>query len=246
MLTSLFRYFWPKEEEEKEEEEEEEVMVYVLELARGKFYVGKTTNVSHRYDQHCAGEAAAWTRLYPPRRILHTQYCTNMFDENTVTKEWMLAEGIDNVRGGVYTQLTLPPWTRRALQAELWDVEDKCRRCGSADHFIAQCSKEEKNGEEEEEEEEEEKEEHDVGVKRTRHGKKWSGKEEEELLDEVQRMSLEDIALKHGRSEGGIQWRLRHLALELVATEGLSVEEAAARVHVPVSVLVMNHFKKRK
>lgn len=86
-----------------------DIDLYVLALADGCFYVGLTSDVTHRTQQHFGGEGAEWTKLHPPLRILHTigtgtrdgRAAEQMEDEVTVTL--MLRYGIDKVRGGHYS-----------------------------------------------------------------------------------------------------------------------------------------------
>ena len=47
------------------------VYLYVLKLEHDKYYVGITSRVSERLTQHMQGEGAKWTKLHPPREIVH-------------------------------------------------------------------------------------------------------------------------------------------------------------------------------
>lgn len=90
---------------------EKHLWLYVLELEQGKWYVGISTNVPKRYQQHVKGFAsAAWTKKYKPIRIHDTKdlgICSidraELF-EGRVTREYMEKYGDNNVRGGDLTQ----------------------------------------------------------------------------------------------------------------------------------------------
>ena len=42
------------------------VYIYILQLEKGKFYVGKTINPSFRLDSHFNSNGSAWTKIYKP------------------------------------------------------------------------------------------------------------------------------------------------------------------------------------
>jgi predicted GIY-YIG superfamily endonuclease len=216
---------------------EVEEIIYVLALENDKYYVGKTCNLARRLDEHYNGDGAAWTKLYKPMTCLATHVSTSKFDESVVTKEWMLTKGINNVRGGPYTQVHLSKTTMSALLQELWDAENRCRKCGSSTHFAASCNAKEGAGGDDLEAR---------PVKRARYGKKWTLEEEEEILRQIaDNVSLDQIALEHDRSAGGIQWRLRKIGIDLMEDEQLTAEEAAERVRLPVTMLLTNKYRRQ-
>jgi len=47
--------------------------------------------------------------------------------------------GIDNVRGGPYTQLELPKNFKISLKQELHSESNECYGCGQSDHFVKEC-----------------------------------------------------------------------------------------------------------
>jgi cellular nucleic acid-binding protein len=113
--------------------------VYVLKLADGKYYVGKTRNVHTRYREHCTGTGAAWTNKYPPISILQVIDNATIFEEDKVTREYMLKYGIDNVRGGIYSRVFLTDDDKKKIKKEIWSATDCCLRCGRNNHFITNC-----------------------------------------------------------------------------------------------------------
>lgn len=114
--------------------------LYVLQLSSGKYYVGKTADVMKRFEQHKSGNGSAWTKLYAPVKILEVKPITSPHDENNVTKDYMKKYGINNVRGGSYTQVTIPDDTRGVLEREFRGVDDQCIKCGLAGHFANRCT----------------------------------------------------------------------------------------------------------
>jgi cellular nucleic acid-binding protein len=126
--------------------------VYVLQLANKKYYVGKTTDVMKRFNEHKSGSGSAWTKLHAPKKILECRPLNNHHDENNVTKDYMKKYGIENVRGGAYTQTSLPDHVKTLLNTEFRSNKDTCYKCGEAGHFASKCNKVEEEEEEEEEE----------------------------------------------------------------------------------------------
>ncbi|MEP7063273.1 MAG: GIY-YIG nuclease family protein [Betaproteobacteria bacterium] len=49
---------------------EREWWLYVLECKGGSLYTGIAVDVARRYDRHCRGCAAAYTRMRPPLRLV--------------------------------------------------------------------------------------------------------------------------------------------------------------------------------
>jgi predicted GIY-YIG superfamily endonuclease len=114
-------------------------VIYVLRLKSNRFYVGKSTNIVQRIQEHLLGEGVSWTQKYPPIGIERAlQNCTP-FDEDKITKEYMAEYGIDNVRGGTYTQDVLSHEERTLIQREIWVAYDRCKRCGHYGHVEADC-----------------------------------------------------------------------------------------------------------
>jgi predicted GIY-YIG superfamily endonuclease len=87
----------------------EVLYTYVLKLEEGKWYVGKTNDPWNRLTQHVNENGSAWTRKYPPLQVHEVKPHASKFDEDNVTLEYMGTYGIDNVRGGCYVQVVLPP-----------------------------------------------------------------------------------------------------------------------------------------
>ena len=61
---------------------------------------------------------------------------------------------------------------------------------------------------------------------------RWTKEEETELLESLKiNTPIEEIALKHGRTIGGISSRQRHIAREMVRN-GMTLEEASRLVYI--------------
>lgn len=122
--------------------------LYVLKLEKGKWYVGKTTDIMKRYQQHLKGSGSAWTSKYSPISLVESRPITSSHDENNVTKDYMKKHGVENVRGGSYTQINLDDSVISVLNKEFLGNDNKCLKCGLAGHFANKCKKKEEPQEE--------------------------------------------------------------------------------------------------
>lgn len=113
--------------------------VYVLKLKRGKYYVGKTNDVDRSFFQHMQGQGSSWTQKFEPLRRIETKENATVWDEDVFVKKYMQQYGIDNVRGGSYSQVELSDVQTQMLQQELRTASDACFECGSHDHFARDC-----------------------------------------------------------------------------------------------------------
>lgn len=112
--------------------------IYILELVNGKYYIGKTSNLSRRLEEHQKGNGSRWTQIYPMVKLVES-FSGDVFDEDKYVKIYMMKYGIDQVRGGSYSQVKLDNNSRTALTKELHGISDTCFRCGRNNHFIQQC-----------------------------------------------------------------------------------------------------------
>lgn len=99
----------------------EQTYIYVLACEMGKYYIGQTKNVAHRFMQHKYGYGATWTTLNPPIALIEcipsTDIATNAKDAEMIhTKKYMAEYGIENVRGAAYSQIILSEASKRTLR----------------------------------------------------------------------------------------------------------------------------------
>ena len=115
------------------------IVIYVLLLNDNCYYIGKTTkHVDERFNEHMKG-SAAWTMLHRPIKIIETLNTTNPMEEDSLTKKYMLKYGIENVRGGSYTKITLDDWMIQALKHEFSSIDNCCYKCKKPGHFAKEC-----------------------------------------------------------------------------------------------------------
>jgi predicted GIY-YIG superfamily endonuclease len=113
--------------------------IYFIKLKEGKYYIGKTKNIERRYDEHITGNGSVWTKRYKPISLIKTIKSTSYFDEDRYVKEYMAKYGIDNVRGGTYSNVVLDKNSLAVLEKEIRHSKNECMRCGRDTHFINDC-----------------------------------------------------------------------------------------------------------
>lgn len=114
-------------------------IIYVLKLENDKYYVGKTQNIEKRMDDHFNGNGSVWTKKYKPISIIEKFKEKSQFDEDNVTKTYMQRHGIENVRGGSYTTMTISDETKKILMKEFATANNKCFKCNN-NHLSKNCS----------------------------------------------------------------------------------------------------------
>jgi len=122
------------------------VNIYVLQLEKGKFYVGKTNHTFIRFNQHVSGEGAKWTRKYKVKDLFEFHKDMVDADENRITLLMMKKYGIENVRGGSWAQLKLSRKRVKSLERRInirkrtkTKRNQKCTKCGRNSHVVKNC-----------------------------------------------------------------------------------------------------------
>ena len=80
--------------------------IYKMNLEGGKKYVGKTTDVDRRMDQHFSGNGAKVTKKFKPINAKVVDEVPGFFSDDTeqyYTEQNIKKHGYNNVRGGKYT-----------------------------------------------------------------------------------------------------------------------------------------------
>lgn len=123
--------------------DEDEDDVYVLELQKGRVYVGKSGNVTRRLEQHKSGSGSAFTKEFAPTGVVLPRlgHVTGAGDaaERDETLRYMFLRGIQNVRGWKYTRVKMDAEEANDAEFNIRELFNLCRRCGHPGHFIGQC-----------------------------------------------------------------------------------------------------------
>jgi len=117
------------------------ITVYCLELQDDCYYIGRTTpsGFVNRIACHDSGEGTAWTILHPFIKVAEVIEDASGFTEDNTTLEYMKKYGIDNVRGGQYTTVTLSTNSKSSIQKAIASAGNQCFICSSDNHFANAC-----------------------------------------------------------------------------------------------------------
>lgn len=87
------------------------IFIYVLELEKGKYYVGQSSQPMFRFAQHIDFGASKWTKLFKAKKMVVCEEkfvdtaCEAKLLENWTTLHWMQKKGWRNIRGGDYLKV---------------------------------------------------------------------------------------------------------------------------------------------
>jgi len=114
--------------------------IYLLKCKGGKYYVGKANNdLEKRINKHMRGKGCAWTKKYPAIKRISVFNNADKFDEDKYTLKFMEKYGIENVRGGTYSNPELEEYQISEIQEKIDGANDRCLRCGRSGHFMVGC-----------------------------------------------------------------------------------------------------------
>jgi predicted GIY-YIG superfamily endonuclease len=115
-------------------------MLYILLCEGERYYIGKTDRpLENRIEEHFSKNGSYWTKKYKPLSVVEVIENVDDLDEDKYTKKYMSIYGINKVRGGTYSEITLPKYKKKCLMDELCTKDDLCFRCKRKGHFVSEC-----------------------------------------------------------------------------------------------------------
>lgn len=102
-----------------------DIYLVVFKLEQDKFYLCYTTDYQRAFVELKAGFGAAWTKRYRPVSIDFVIVDSSGVNEKSVLYKYFKTYGIDNVRGGPYTDIQLNALQRETIQSLLSKEDDE-------------------------------------------------------------------------------------------------------------------------
>lgn len=115
------------------------INIYILELTNSKYYIGRTTNTAMRIEDHFNNKGCEYTKKYKPIKVIEMYKDCDVYDEDKYVLKYMAKYGIDNVRGGSFSQIELDENEIEIINKMINNAENKCYNCGKVGHFINDC-----------------------------------------------------------------------------------------------------------
>jgi len=99
--------------------------IYVLQLIEERYYVGRTTNILNRIEQHFTGYGSIYTTKYKPLKVIEVKEELTREDERTKTIEIMNKYGWEKVRGAGWCSLEInkPDFSKKYIKEVLDNFE---------------------------------------------------------------------------------------------------------------------------
>jgi len=113
-------------------------IIYVLRLQHLCYYIGKTTSLQRRTQEHFSGNGALWTKLHPPIELIES-FNDRGFDELSTTLCYMKQYGINNVRGSEYVLPFLTKKQQKTIQLHFSSENNACFICYKIGHYTKNC-----------------------------------------------------------------------------------------------------------
>lgn len=203
--------------------------VYVLKLIDDRYYVGRTSNILRRINQHFTGIGAKYTKKFKPIKVIDIILELTRYDEKMKTLEMMEKYGWEKVRGACWCSLDIlkPSYINNSVcwLKNLDNYENNKIEISNKIENKKEISIKNYNNKME-----------SPMLKMIRGktpnvnypsnlGQRWTDEEEKILLEELDKnLDIELIAEKHNRTTGGINARRREIAYKLYS-KNISIEE---------------------
>lgn len=117
------------------------VYIYILELENNKYYIGKSNIPDIRIENHLNNNGSEYTKLHKPIRLIEIISDCDDYDEDKYTLQYMDKYGINNVRGGSFSEIQFSEEHIKIINRMINGAKNQCFLCGSKTHFVKNCDK---------------------------------------------------------------------------------------------------------
>ena len=126
-------------------------VIYKMDLENGKKYIGKTSDIDRRMEQHFSGNGSKVTKKFKPISGTVIDEVPGFFSneiEHEYTEEYIEKYGYQNVRGGYYTNSKTLKYQSQNKKKTTNNKKKPqttkkntiiCYNCGKKGHYASQC-----------------------------------------------------------------------------------------------------------
>jgi hypothetical protein len=122
------------------------VLVYALYLENERYYIGSIHYAEKslsNWDMLCnLKDGGDWIVLNRPLKVVECIPESDGFVQDKVTLMYMHRYGIENVRGGSFSNFVLDPSQIQTAKRMIRHANNQCYTCGRKDHHQKECSEE--------------------------------------------------------------------------------------------------------
>jgi len=121
------------------------IVIYVLKLESNKYYIGKTTKICESIDFETIMQILPikteniWYNMYKPIKLIEYISDAMPFDMIKYILSYMAKYGIDNVRGGCFSDTILSYTDYIVLSKMIRESYNHCLYCNSETHTYLEC-----------------------------------------------------------------------------------------------------------
>ena len=99
--------------------------IYVLKLVEDRYYVGRTSNIFRRIQEHFTGVGSIYTKKYKPLKVIEVEEETTTDDERKMTFKYVEKYGWGSVRGSYWCSLEIKRWPNLKSYEKMKSQRDK-------------------------------------------------------------------------------------------------------------------------
>lgn len=115
------------------------MLIYIAALETNKYYIGKTLELQKIIDNFEKGETdLQWIKTFNFIHIIET-FAGDDFDLDKTVYKYMSKYGIENVRGGMFSEPILSFEQHLTINKHINSSNNTCLACGSVNHTIEKC-----------------------------------------------------------------------------------------------------------
>lgn len=102
--------------------------IYVLKLLDQRYYIGRTSNIFKRIEEHFTNNGSIYTKMYKPEKVIEIQEEKTNEDEKIKTLQYMDMYGWQKVRGSYWCSLEIKkPNLNLMKKKNKKDLFDNCQ-----------------------------------------------------------------------------------------------------------------------